>query len=172
MQEEAEKIVCYDLDGNEVITEALKNLLNEFPLLPDDMEIAFSKLEENSGIAFYPVSGAVIATERKSVTGKVTQICNYPFAVVYRSSVGASGANINIKEFLDSLGRWLEGQPVTDGTQRYSLKGYPALSGNRKITEIVRQTPSYPETPDENGVQNWVINLAFRYRNVFYRKNI
>lgn len=172
MQEEAKKIVGYDMDGVDVITEAIKNLLNDYPLLPDGMEIEFSRLEEDSGIAFYPVSGAVIATEKKSVTGKVTQVCNYPFYVVFRSSVSSSVTNINIKEFLDNLGRWLEGQTITDGVQSYTLDAYPTLSGGRKITEIVRQTPAYPDAPNENGVQDWEIGLTFRYRNVFYRKNI
>lgn len=170
MQEEAKnKPVRYDVDGYDIVTNAIKDLLNQFPGLPEEDIIEFSTLSEESGIAFYPISGAVIATEKTSVTGKVEQICNYPFFVVFRSSGGSAKSKIGIKDFLDNLGKWLEKQPVTIAGETYILKKYPLLTEGRKITEIARQTPGYPEEPQENGVQDWVISLALKYRNIFYK---
>ena len=87
MPEEAKnKPKRYDIDGYDVVTNAIKDLLNDFPGLLEGESIKFCTLEEESGISFYPISGAVIATETTSVTGKVNQLCNYPFYVVYRTS--------------------------------------------------------------------------------------
>lgn len=87
MPEESKKPVKYDVDGYDAVTDALVSLLNSFPGLEEDEKIRFSTLDEDGGIAFYPVTGAVIAQEKKSVTGKVDQLCNYPFYVIYRSSI-------------------------------------------------------------------------------------
>lgn len=164
-----DKPIKYDVDGYEIITEALNDLLNSFPgLLPGEV-IKFSTLGEDSGISFYPDSGAVIATETTSVTGKVNQVCNYPFYVVYRTSINAPDSKIDIKEFLDSLGKWLEKQSVTIDGETQKLTAYPDLTEGREITEISRQTPAYLDNTSEGNVQDWVISLALRYRNIFYR---
>lgn len=170
MPEEAKnKPKRYDIDGYDVVTNAIKDLLNSFPGLTEGESIKFSTLEEESGIAFYPISGAVIATETKSVTGKVNQLCNYPFYVVYRTSADSQNSKIDIKEFLDNLGKWLEKQPITIAGEVKKLKDYPTLTENREITEIARQTPAYLDNTSEGNVQDWVISLALKYRNIFYK---
>ncbi len=170
MPEETKKTVKYDVDGYDIVTSAIKDLLNSFPGLYPEMSIAFSTLDEDSGISFYPVSGAVISSEKKYVTGKVDQLCNYPFAIVYRTAASSANAKVNIKEFLDSIGKWLEMQPVTIDGETYELGKYPVLTDGREIEEISRETPSYLESTSENNVQDWVINISLRYRNIFYRK--
>lgn len=170
MPEEARsKPVKYDVDGYEIVTDALKALLNSFPGLLEGESIKFSTLEEDSGISFYPISGAVIATETTSVTGKVNQVCNYPFYVVYRTAADSQNSKIDIKEFLDKLGKWLEKQPVMIGEQQQKLSAYPELTDGREITEISRQTPAYLDNTSEGNVQDWVISLALKYRNIFYK---
>ena len=167
MQETAKKPVLYDVDGYEIVTKALENVLNSFPGLMPGEKINFSSLEEDSGISFYPVSGAVIATEKRTVTGFVDQLCNYPFYVVYRSAPTTAGIKTEIKEFLDSLGKWLEKQPVNiDGTE-CKLDEYPALTDGRVIESISRLTPSYLDTVDTNKVESWVISISLKYRNKF-----
>lgn len=79
MPEEVKKLVTYDVDGYDIVTKALETVLNTFPGLQPTEKIKFSFLKEDDGIAFYPVSGAVVASEKKSVTGMVDQLCNYPF---------------------------------------------------------------------------------------------
>lgn len=170
MPEEARnKPIKYDVDGYDIVTNALKDLLNTFPGLLQGETIKFSTLEENSGMSFYPISGAVIATETISVTGKVNQVCNYPFYVVYRTAADSQNSKIGIKEFLDKLGKWLEKQPVTIDGETQKLSDYPELTDGREITEISRQTPAYLDSTSEGNVQDWVISLALRYRNIFYR---
>lgn len=100
---DSKKIVKYDVDGYDIVTNALKDLLNEYPGLETGEVFKFSTLKEDDGIAFYPVSGAIIAQEKKSVTGKVNQLCNYPFYIVYRTSRDSPNMKADIKEFLDSV---------------------------------------------------------------------
>ena len=45
-----------------------------------------------------------------AITGKVNQVCNYPFYAVYRTAADSQNSKIDIKEFLDKLGKWLEKQ--------------------------------------------------------------
>lgn len=168
-EEERNKPKRYDIDGYDVVTNAIKDLLNSFPGLAEGETIKFSTLEEKSGVTFYPISGAVIATETKSVTGKINQLCNYPFNVIYRTSAGSPNSKIVVKEFLDNLGKWLEKQTVTIDGETKKLKDYPVLTENREITEIARQTPAYLDNVSEEDVQDWVISLALKYRNIFYR---
>lgn len=168
---EKNKVVRYDIDGYEIITNALKDLLNQFPELYPDTSIAFSTLEEDSGISFYPTSGSMIISESRSVTGKVNQLCNYPFSVVYRTAASSANAKVNIKEFLDDLGKWLEKQPIAYDGETHQIDKYPALTGSRVIEDIMRQTPSYLESTGANNVQDWVIQISLRYRNIFYRTN-
>ena len=88
MPEEVKKLVTYDVDGYDIVTKALEIVLNTFPGLQPTEKIKFSSLKEDDGIAFYPVSGAVVASEKKSVTGLVDQLCNYPFFVSISYSSG------------------------------------------------------------------------------------
>ena len=166
---EKSKPVKYDVDGYDIITNALKDLLNSFPGLHKGETIKFSTLEEDSGIDFHQISGPIIVTEKTSVIGKVNQLCNYPFYVVYRTSADSQNSKIDIKEFLDNLGKWLEKQPITIGGEVKKLKNYPVLTDGREITEIARQTPAYLDSTSEGNVQDWVISLALKYRNIFYK---
>ena len=59
------KPVKYDIDGFDVITTALQELVNQFPELREGDEIAFSTLDDASGKAMFPVSGAVIESEKR-----------------------------------------------------------------------------------------------------------
>lgn len=161
------KPVRYDVDGFEAVTEAIQTLLNQYPGL-EGLQIQFSTLEKDGGIAWIPITGAAIDTEKKYITGKVYQLCNYPFYVVYRTGTSMPARKITVKEFLDSLGRWLERQPVKIGEETLLLTEYPNLSGGRKITSISRQTSGYLDTIEQDGVENWVIYLALKYTNEFY----
>lgn len=170
MPEESKKPVKYDVDGYDVVTDALVSLLNSFPGLEEDEKIRFSTLEEDGGIAFYPVAGAVIAQEKKSVTGKVDQLCNYPFYVIYRSSIDSPKIKASIKESLDTLGKWLEQQTVVINGEQVKLEEYPVLTEERKIEEIIRLTPAHLDNVSDGNVQDWAISISLKYRNIFYKK--
>lgn len=160
------KEIKYDIDGYDIITNALMTLLNQYPDLGSD-KIRFSTFATESGIAMFPSIGAVVETERRSVTGKVYQNCNYPFNIVYKVAGVSESNKIQVKDFLDKLGKWLEMQPVTIGTQEYKLEAYPALTDNREITSISRTTPAYLESIEESKVENWVISMILRYKNEY-----
>lgn len=169
-----DKAVRYDADGpnskgSDNITTTLRQLLNQFPGLLPGESIAFASLAPTSGIAIFPVSGAVIQTDKIDITDHVTQICLYPFYVVYRVNGLNQNRKATVKEWLDTLGKWLERQPVTiDGIQ-HRLPRYPALIGNRKFTRIFRQTPSYLDNTNEDKTEDWAIYISAQYQNEFDR---
>ncbi len=162
-----EKQVKYDVDGYDVVTTALRELLNQYPALSEGDEIAFSVLEEYTGKAMFPINGAVIESEKRSVTGKVTEVCLYPFYIIYR----AAGLNENrkaaVKEWLDNLGKWLEKKEISVKGNTYKLTEYPPLTGQSKFLSINRQTPAYLDTVNENQSENWAIYISARYQNEY-----
>lgn len=58
------KPISKDATGYEVLTAAMKDLLNQFPGLYEDEEIKYEELEEEGGIAF-PITPARWYMRRK-----------------------------------------------------------------------------------------------------------
>lgn len=159
-----QKQVKYDVDGYEAVTSALRELLNQYPALSDRDEIAFSTLGEDSGKAMFPVSSSVIETEKRSITGKVTEVCLYPFYVIYRASGLNENRKAKVKEWLDNLGKWLEQKTVLINSTEYQLAELPPLTDGRRFLSINRQTPAYLDTVNENQSENWAIYISARYQ--------
>ena len=156
-----------DIDGPEAVSKVLLALLNEFPGI-DHKKILFSTLSETSGIGFFPTSGAALLSDKEDITGHVKQVCLYPFNIVYRAAPKSEAQRLKIKEFLDTLGRWLEQQPVTVGGDTYQLTEYPALSsGNRVIKSISRTNPGHLNAAYQDGIEDWLISATLRYENEF-----
>ena len=164
-----QKQVKYDIDGYEAVTSALRELLNQYPGLSEGDEIAFATLGEESGKAMFPINGAVVETEKTTITGKVTRVCLYPFYVIYRASGLNENRKAKVKEWLDTLGKWLEQQTVIIDGEEYRLEEYPPLTGGRKFLSVERQTPSYLDAVNENQSENWAIYISARYE-YEYRK--
>lgn len=164
-----EKKIRYDLDGIPVITDALISLLNDYPDLVDANEITFADLDEEGGITIVPISGAVIETEKTDITDHVTQVCLYPFYVIYREKDLSERRKIKTKEWLDNLGMWLERQIVIINNTEYRLEEYPDLTGDRKFLSIERQSPAYLDKNEEDATEDWVIYISARYQNEFDR---
>ncbi len=165
MSNENQTPVTFDMNGYDVVSKALKAILNSYPEIPDGEKIGFSDLDKDSGIAFYPVSGAIVESvrggtyETGDITGHVDATCQYPFFVVYRAAPRTDNQKINIKEWLDGLGRWLD-----------RLDSFPELTdGERTILSITRQTPAYINTVTDDGVEDWQISILLRYRHEFDR---
>ena len=159
----------YDLDGQEVITDTLMKLINRYPGLSSEDTIKFSILGEDNGKAIFPVSGAMVETEKNTITGKVIQECLYPFYVIYRAAVLSEQRKASVKEWLDNLGKWLERQKIVVNNTEYRLDDYPSLTGERKFLSIKRNTPSYLDSTNENMSENWAIYISARYQNIFYK---
>lgn len=164
-----QKQVKYDVDGYEAVTSALRELLNQYPGLERGEEIAFSVLGETSGIGMFPVSGAVVETEKRSVTGKVTEVCLYPFYIIYRASGLNENRKARVKEWLDTLGKWLEQKKVLIDGEEYALSELPPLTDGRKFLSISRQTPAYLDNTNEDKTEDWAIYISARYQ-YEYRK--
>ena len=164
-----EKEIRYDLNGIPVITDALISLLNDYPGLVGGDEITFADLDEEGGITIVPISGAVIETEKIDITDHVTQVCLYPFYVIYREKDLSERRKIKTKEWLDNLGMWLERQVVTIDNTEYRLEEYPDLTGDRKFLSIERQSPAYLDKNEEDATEDWVIYISARYQNEFNR---
>lgn len=124
-------------------------------------------LSEDGGKSIFPISGAIIETEKQDVTGFVIQNCQYPFYVVYRVSALSENRKARVKEWLDNLGRWLERQPIIINGKNYKLDEYPALTENRKFLNISRQTPAYLDSINENKTEDWNIYISAIYQNIF-----
>lgn len=159
----------YDLDGQEVITDTLMKLINRYPGLSSEDTIKFSILGEDNGKAIFPVSGAMVETEKNTITGKVIQECLYPFYVIYRAAGLSEQRKASVKEWLDNLGKWLERQKIVVNNTEYRLDDYPSLTGDRKFLSIKRNTPSYLDSTNENMSENWAIYISARYQNIFYK---
>lgn len=160
-----EKPIGVDASGYEVLTNAVLALLSLFPGL-DGREIYFEELGEESGIAFSADNGALVMAERRSITDHVTQTCQYPFYVIYRTTATREFQKLQVQNFLDSLGKWICKEPVQIDGVEYRLDAYPALSDGRKITRVTRSN-SYGLTPNENNSQDWMLPATVQYTNEF-----
>lgn len=159
-----------DIDGSEAVSKVLLELLNTFPGLSEKQRILFSTLSESAGIGFFPTTGAVLQSDKEDVTGHVKQVCLYPFSVIYRAAPKSEAQRMRIKEYLDTLGKWLEQQPVLLNGKEYRLAAYPALaSGNRIIQSITRTSPAYINAAYQDGIEDWMIAARLSYENEFDR---
>ena len=168
-RDEKDKKEKYDLAGGQALTEVIAALLNDFPGLAEGEKIAFATLRQMGGMAMFPGGGAVVESERRSVTGRVRQVCRYPFAALYRQAGPGESGRARIKEWLDQLGRWLGRQSVALGGQTYRLETYPALSEGRRLLDFSIQAPAYLYERDEHQVETWAVEIAARYENIFYQ---
>lgn len=161
------KPIGKDATGYEVITEAMKDLLNQFPGLLPGEQIKYEELKKDQGIAFSNDSGALVYSETEDVIGGVHQTCQYPFFIVYRSAGSAREAQkMSIQEFLDAFGKWLCQEPAVINEDTYKLSSYPKLAGTRQIKRITRDN-SYGTEPHESGVQDWLLPVTVQYTNDF-----
>lgn len=159
------KPIGTDATGYELLTRAVKDLLNQYPGL-GGQKIAFEELGEENGIAFSADAGALVMSERRSITDHVVQTCQFPFLVIYRTSATREFQKLNVSTFLDSLGKWICKEPVEINGMEHRLFSYPALSSGRKITRITRNN-AYGTVPNENGSQDWILPVSVQYTNEF-----
>lgn len=160
------KPIGVDPTGYEVITEAVRSLLNQYPGLYDDEIVRFEQVKESGDICFSADNGALVFSEKRDILDNVTQTCQYPFYIVYRNNSDREAGKLSCQEFLDTFGKWVCQEPVKIGLVDYQLKELPALTGNRKITRITRDN-SYGLEPQADGAQDWVLPVSVEYTNEF-----
>lgn len=159
--------VRYDINGYDVLTKAMQSLLNQFPLLKENESIGFSVVDADEGFAFFPTNGAIVDKETRDVIGHVQQECAYPIIVFYKASGLSETGKINAKEWLETLGMWLERQTINVDGIEHKLSKYPPINGNCEITLIERTTPSYLTQISDDLVDSWAINITAHYKNEF-----
>ena len=159
------KPIGFDPTGHEIITMTVKELLNQFPGL-NRQKIYFEEQGEESGIAFFADAGALVISERRSITDHVFQSCQYPFFVSYRTTATREFQKLNVLDFLDLLGKWICKEPVEIKGETVQLKDYPSLSDGRTITRINRNN-IYGTIPKENKSQDWILPITIRYNYEF-----
>lgn len=155
------KPIGTDPTGYEYMKKAIKALLNQYPGL-DGEKIYFEELGEDSGIAFSADAGALVMSERRSITDHVTQTCQLPFLLVYRTTATREFEKLNVSAFLDTIGKWLCKEPVEINGVSHRLTTYPVISDGRKITRITRNN-SYGTVPNENKSQDWILPVSVQY---------
>lgn len=159
-----QNIIGYDVTGYEILTNAVLALLSQFPGL-NGREIFFEELGE-SGIAFSADNGALIISERRSITDHVTQTCQFPFFVIYRTTSTKEFQKLQAQAFFDTLGKWICREPVEIDGKLVRLTSYPPLSDERKITKVTRSN-SYGLDPNDDGTQDWLMPVTVQYDNEF-----
>lgn len=162
------KPIGADTNAHDSIIRAVRVILNQYPDLQENEVIRFEDLQTDYGIAFSSDSGALIMEQAENILGEVMQTCIYPFFVVYRTAANRENLKINIQDFLNKLGTWLAKEPVIINDIKYQLKTYPTLTQDRKITKITRMN-AYATTPNENGVQDWLLPVTLEYKYQFER---
>lgn len=159
------KPIGIDADGYQVLTNAVLDLLGNYPGL-NGQEILFEELGAEDGLAFSADSGALVMSERRSITDHVFQQCQFPIFIVLRMNSTREYQKLQAQAFLDTLGKWLCKEPVLIDGVEHRLSQFPKLAGNRKITRITRSN-SYGLDPGEDGVQNWMLPVSVEYTNEF-----
>ena len=110
----------FDASGYEVLTKAVLELVNSYPGL-DGKVVYFEELSEKSGIAISANNGALILSERRDIIDHVTQRCQFPLFVVYRSASTRAAQKVKVQTFLDSLGKWICKEPADVGDEQVQL---------------------------------------------------
>lgn len=160
------KKTSLDIDGQDLMSKVLLDLINKFPGFKDK-KVEFAHLGSEGGIALYPSGGAALLNSKKDITGRVTQTCLFPFSIVWKAAPSTEKMRINVKELLDLLGKWLEQQPVIVNGKEYQLKDYPATDGSRVIKSVVRTQAAYLDSVEANSIENWVISANLHYENKY-----
>lgn len=159
------KPIGQDVSGYDILTRAVSDLLNQYPGL-NGREILFDELGAETGIAFSADNGALIISEKRSITDNVYQTCQFPFFIIYRTTATTEFQKLKVQSFFDGIGKWLCKEPAEVNGETIRLKSYPVLSEGRKITRITRSN-SYGLEPSEDGVQDWLMPVTVQYTNEF-----
>lgn len=163
-QKEQEKPIGFDASGFEILTNAVLELLSNYPGL-NGQEIFFEDVTQ-SGIAFSADNGALIISERRSITDHVFQTCQYPFFLIYRTTGTTEYQKLQVQRFFDGIGKWICKEPVEINGERTQIASYPQLAEGRHITRVTRAN-SYGLEPNEDGVQDWLMPVTVQYTNEF-----
>ena len=164
-----------NVNSAEAVSVVLLDLVNEFPGLSAGERVQFATIGKNGGIGFFPNVGGMRTNHRENVLGQVQDTCRYPFSIVYNAALNTETQRLRVKEFLDAMGRWLEGQPVTVDGQVYKLEAWPALHPENganvavkcQIQSITRLTAAHLNQAYPDGFEDWVFSAELTWRSEY-----
>lgn len=99
----ADKPIGKDATGYEILTDAMKALLNQYPGLYENETIKFEELGKESGIAFSADNGALIYSEKKMFAEQCTRYASIHFTWYIVQHLTKKGRNYLFRSSLTIL---------------------------------------------------------------------
>lgn len=148
-----------------VILTALKDLINQFPELPPQVQedgVFFEQLKPREiGLCLSTVPSNSVKI-KEYVCGKY--IGRYTFKLIFQKMSVSNTQRINAQDILEKISNWLEKNPIEkeDGTV-YQLDKYPELGNGRKIKKIVKTSFARIVQRLEPNIEISEVNLYLDY---------
>lgn len=139
------------IEEQELISKAVLELINHFQDIPKGIKAGYQLISEKEPLAVFSMQGAVKLEEYLCLPGEESFDGQFPFFVRYRCKSTSTTQRMEKQNFLDKLGEWLEKQQ------------YPALTGNRTITEIKRTSTSFLADRGVDGTEDYQCNFNLIY---------
>lgn len=143
--------------------ETVLALVNRFPGLGEGERFHFTDPGAEHGLALRIDGGPVILEERRSVTGRIRRLCRLPFTAVCRTGGAGQRQRLDTAAWLETLGRWLEGQTVTVGGRDHCLAAYPAPAGAEPFSAIRRAGSPRQAEQRADRTETWIMELTADY---------
>lgn len=134
-----------------IISKAVVLLVNSYSGLPVGVTSSYQYISDDEPLGIFSMQGAVKLEEYLCMPDEESFDGQFPFYILFRCKPTSTVQRINKQNMLDMLGDWIEQQE------------YPALTGNRRITEIKRTTTSFLSARYENGMEEYQCNFNLIY---------
>lgn len=148
MEQEKEQL---SISEQSIISKAVLLLINQFPEMPKHVKAGYQYISDSEPIGVFSMQGAVKLTEYLCMPDEESFDAQFPFFIRYRCKPTNTIQRISKQDFLDRMGEWVEQQT------------YPALTDNRKITEIKRTSTTFLYARYEDGSEEYQCNFNLLY---------
>lgn len=149
------------LNGEEqsLISQAIFLLVKECPAIPSQITVKYGDITNNC-IAIFAVPGATV--KKRYING--TFIGQFPFILRYRSKPTTNEDRIQREETLNTISKWLSGEPIKVGDSEYVLSEYPQITDDRKIQEIEQSQTAFIVDKADDGTVDHQVQLRLEYK--------
>lgn len=157
-----DKYPLASLTDQELIIEALINLINSFPDIPKNIkEVMFYDIfpnKESLGIA--TTKSAIVF--KKYIGG--SYIGQYNFRIHYRYATKNYKERIQKQSLISTIGEWMEQKTITKSNgETYKLESYPQISDYINIISIEIIDRTILIDKDKSGYEDSIIDLRLKY---------
>lgn len=143
-QEEIKPLSSKEYDA---IGEALFELINGYPRLPDGVKLDYQSIDGINHIGFFTAPDGKYLFE--SVTGGFE--AQLSFDIMYKCSATSNGQRLRAEEFLNDIAEYLSEKP------------YPSLTAGRTIEKISMNSTTYRSKAEEDGSVTYVRSGMLKY---------